>query len=388
MTLARVRGRASFSRMDAASTWTRTLCVLFFFSGFPALIYQLVWQRALFRAFGLNVESVTIVVTAFMVGLGLGSLLGGWLSRKRRVPLLPLLAAIEILTAAFGLVSLRVFDRVALLALGSSLAVTAAVTLALVILPTLLMGATLPVLVAHLVLRTANVGSSVGTLYFVNTLGAGVACLVAATALFPFLGLGGSLHLAVAMNVAVALGAMAVHLRGASATSAHAPDPAGRPNQGGPALGFAPVLALSGLGGFVSLSYEIFLFRAISYTTGSSASAFAITLSAYLVGLASGAQLAGRSCRQAPRAAMRTALRALAAGNVLGWAFLPLVSRAAPLGWSVLALALALAYLFALCWGVLLPTLATSASPPTASRACGRRRSISRTSPARRPAAS
>ena len=59
---------------DAAVAATRILCVLFFFSGFPALIYQLTWQRALFRIFGVNTESVTIVVTAFMLGLGLGSL--------------------------------------------------------------------------------------------------------------------------------------------------------------------------------------------------------------------------------------------------------------------------------------------------------------------------
>src|SRR6201989_3637133 len=59
----------------------KVLCVLFFFSGFPALIYQLTWQRSLFRIFGVNTESVTIVVTAFMLGLGLGSLAGGWITR-------------------------------------------------------------------------------------------------------------------------------------------------------------------------------------------------------------------------------------------------------------------------------------------------------------------
>src|SRR5438093_13706059 len=94
-----------------AAPWVRVLCVLFFFSGFPALIYQLVWQRALFRIFGVNIESVTIVVTAFMLGLGLGSLAGGWLSKRRDIPLLPLLAAIELLTAAFGTLSLGIFDR-------------------------------------------------------------------------------------------------------------------------------------------------------------------------------------------------------------------------------------------------------------------------------------
>src|ERR1700732_1381901 len=91
--------------------WTRILCVLFFFSGFPALIYQLTWQRELFRIFGVNSESVTVVVTAFMLGLGLGSLAGGWLSRRRGISLLPLLAAIEIITAGFGIVSLGVFEK-------------------------------------------------------------------------------------------------------------------------------------------------------------------------------------------------------------------------------------------------------------------------------------
>ena len=86
--------------------------MLFFFSGFPALIYQLTWQRALFRIFGVNIESVTIVVTAFMLGLGLGSLAGGGCRKRRRIPLLPLLAAIELMTGAFGLASLQIFDFV------------------------------------------------------------------------------------------------------------------------------------------------------------------------------------------------------------------------------------------------------------------------------------
>src|SRR5438045_8358027 len=102
---------ATYGKADsrvARPEWTRALCVLFFLSGFPALIYQLTWQRALFRIFGVNIESVTIVVTAFMLGLGLGSLVGGWLSKRRDIPLLPLLAAIELLTAAFGTLSLGI----------------------------------------------------------------------------------------------------------------------------------------------------------------------------------------------------------------------------------------------------------------------------------------
>ena len=168
---------------------TRILCALFFFSGFPALIYQLTWQRELFRLFGVNSKSVTIVVTAFMLGLGLGSLAGGWVSKQRGISLLPLLAAIEIATAAFGIVSLSVFEQVGAFIVNWPLAAMAAVNLLLVIVPTLLMGATLPILVSHLVRRSGQVGAAVGLLYYVNTLGAGAACLVCCSLLFPFIGM-------------------------------------------------------------------------------------------------------------------------------------------------------------------------------------------------------
>src|SRR5216684_7593509 len=260
--------RTEANGTDRLAQWTRALCVLFFFSGFPALIYQLTWQRALFRIFGVNIESVTIVVTAFMLGLGIGSLAGGWLSKRSRIPLLPLLAVIEAATGVFGLVSLAIFDRAGDLALGLSLPLTAAVTLALVIVPTLLMGATLPVLVGHLVRRSGQVGSSVGLLYYVNTLGAGAACLACTVLLFPFLGMQGTIYVAVAMNGAVAVGALAMHWRDHASFVALGP-PVTILRL--PALGLAPVLALAAAGGFVSLSYEIFFFRIVSYASGSSA---------------------------------------------------------------------------------------------------------------------
>src|SRR6185437_9701318 len=141
---------------------TRILCALFFVSGFPALIYQLTWQRELFRIFGVNSESVTIVVSAFMLGLGLGSLAGGWISKRRSISLLPLLAAIELATAAFGIISLGAFDKVGALVTDWPLPAMAAVNLLLVLMPTLLMGATLPILVAHLVQHSGEVGRAVG----------------------------------------------------------------------------------------------------------------------------------------------------------------------------------------------------------------------------------
>src|SRR5262245_10160556 len=105
--------------------WIRALCVLFVLAGVAALCCQLLWQRGLFRVFGVNIESVSVVVTAFMLGLGLGSLAGGWLSKRRGVALLPLLAAIEFLTGIFGLFSLAMFERVGTFAAGLPLPLTA-----------------------------------------------------------------------------------------------------------------------------------------------------------------------------------------------------------------------------------------------------------------------
>ena len=325
----------------------------------PALIYQLAWQRTLFRIFGVNIESVTIVVTAFMLGLGLGSLAGGWLSKRRGIQPLPLLAAIELLTGAFGAVSLTIFDRVGEITIGLSLPATAAVTLALVIVPTLLMGATLPVLVSHLVRRSGNIGSAVGLLYYVNTLGAGAACLVCAVLLFPFLGMSGAIYVAVAMNCTVALGALAAQWRDSRDAEPAPVDASALLENRNPALGLAMVLALAVAGGFVSLSYEIFFFRTVSYASGSTATAFAVTLSAFLVGLASGSRQAGEHCERSSRAAtLRRPVNALMMANLLGLLFLPLLDHLAWLDSGIVGVAMLMVYLVARFWGSLLPYLA------------------------------
>ena len=349
------------SREAAPNRQVRVLCVLFFFSGFPALIYQLVWQRALFRIFGVNIESVTIVVTAFMLGLGLGGLAGGWLSKRRGLPLLLLLATIEGLTGAFGLLSLSIFERVGDIVLGAPLPVTALVTLGLVVVPTLLMGATLPLLVGHLVRRSGNVGTAVGLLYHVNTLGAGAACLACAVALFPLLGMHGSVSVAVSLNALVALGAVAAHL-----VDGHRAQPAALVPATPSALlasrtdlPFWVVLTMSCAGGLVSLSYEIFFFRAMSYTTGSSPFAFATTLGAFLVGLASGARLGAEACAGlGGDALIRRMRRAVLAASLIGMAFLPVLGHLAWLDKAILGVGLVFVYLLAREWGIVLPCLA------------------------------
>lgn len=347
--------------LSASAGQLRVLFVLFFLSGFPALIYQLVWQRALFRIFGVNIESVTIVVTAFMLGLGFGGLAGGWLSKRQRMPLLLLLAAIEALTGIFGLFSLSMFEQVGDLVLGAPLPLTALVTLALVLVPTLLMGATLPLLVGHLVRRSASVGDAVGRLYHVNTLGAGAACLACAVVLFPFLGMQGSVLVAVALNASVALGAIVAHgrdRRGSRELQVHV-DARQPPVSQRASLPFAAVLAMSCAGGLVSLSYEIYFFRAMSYATGSSPFAFATTLGAFLIGLACGARVGGEACAgPGGDTLIRRILGSVVIASMVGFAFLPFLGHLAWLNGAVLGIGLLMVFLLALHWGLVLPCLA------------------------------
>ena len=181
------------------------IAAIFVLSGFAALIYQVAWQRALFSVYGLNVESVTVVVTAFMLGLGVGSLAGGWAAARPRVDRLAVFALIEAGICAYGIASLTLFAWVGELTGPVGPAALFLATFGLLLLPTALMGATLPLLVGQGVERSGNVGRSLSTLYFANTLGGATAAIATGVLLMRLLGLQGSVLVAAAVNALVAI---------------------------------------------------------------------------------------------------------------------------------------------------------------------------------------
>ena len=186
---------------------------VFLISGGAAILYQLAWQRSLFRLLGSSMESVTMIVTAFMLGLGLGSLAGGAVSRRFRWPLPLIFGAFEVGIGAFGFASMPVFAWIASRtseAEGISIGLVAFVA---VLIPTLLMGATLPILVAYLVRQSGNVGRSVGMLYFINTLGSAFASLAASLWVFGRLGLADTVHLAAGINLLIAIVVIGAFMR-------------------------------------------------------------------------------------------------------------------------------------------------------------------------------
>lgn len=184
---------------------------VFLISGGAAILYQLVWQRSLFRLLGTSMESVTMVVTAFMLGLGLGSLAGGALSEKSRWPLPLVFGIVELGIGAFGLISIPLFTWIASVTSDASGIAIGLIAFVAVLVPTLLMGGTLPILVAHVVRRSGNVGQSVGLLYFVNTLGSALGSLAAAFWIMRAFGQVNSVMIAAGINMAVAATMIAIH---------------------------------------------------------------------------------------------------------------------------------------------------------------------------------
>jgi spermidine synthase len=292
------------------------LYVLFFLSGFPALLYQIVWQRALFTIYGVNVESVTVVVTAFMLGLGFGSLFGGLLSRSSRLSLLALFGAIELGIAAYGFFSLRIFHWLGSETAGGSALHTGAFAFLLVLLPTMLMGSTLPLLVTYSVRQNSNVGASVSVLYAVNTFGSALACFCAAAFIMRSLGESGSVRLAAALNAAIGISVVAWQMIGKSRTTPLAHEQLPTEVHSRRTLSLPIAMVASGLAGFVALGYEIVWYRVFAFASQTVASTFAYLLGAYLGGIAIGSLATERLFKSSPdvkRLAVRICYCALVA---------------------------------------------------------------------------
>lgn len=313
--------------------------LFFFFSGFPALLYQIVWQRALFTLYGVNIESVTMVVTAFMLGLGLGSLLGGVVSRYQRLPLVAIFGAVELLIAVYGMLSLKLFHWAAEFTAGSAPLKTGLVAFALVLIPTALMGSTLPILVSYTVRFSHNVGRSVGALYAANTLGSAAACFGAGLFLMRWLGQSGTVTLAAALNATVG-GTVLVwqslaRKREKSSQGLHdalVSDPAATDftlakSDAEFRLSFAAALIAAGVAGFISLGYEIVWYHLFSFTTAGLAKSFAFLLGAFLAGIAVGSLATNRICSRIthPQTFIRILVAAVFGANLLGFLVGPIL---------------------------------------------------------------
>ncbi|MCB9556127.1 MAG: fused MFS/spermidine synthase [Deltaproteobacteria bacterium] len=333
----------------------------FLLSGASGLIFQVIWSRMFSLVFGATSLALSAVLTAFMAGLALGSHIAGRLADRVKSPLRAYALAelgigitallIPLLIPHFSLVNRALYDTFAnnyvVLSAGRFL-----VTFVVILVPTALMGATLPLLSRFFVTTAAEhrrVGVRVGALYAVNTLGAVIGTAGGGFVLLPALGLWKTNLLAVSINLLLGLTIIIAAYQLARRRPQRTLDPDVAPLleelEGVPAVEVhvsarartAAVVAFA-LSGAIAMIYQVLWTRALNMTIGSSVYSFTIVLTAFLIGLSGGAAVIGRFSARSRDPVLLLALNHLAIATLaglstllidkLGSVFIALVGRA------------------------------------------------------------
>ena len=276
-------------------------------SGAAALIAETLWIRSLSNMVGSTVEAASTIFAAFMVGLALGAWLAGRKADGLRHPLRAY-ALVEVAIAlTAGAAGLLLFLGRDTLILGGDTQGAARVALmfffvlALVLLPTLLMGATFPLMVAA-ARRAGLPVRGVNVLYALNTLGASLGTIVCGFALLPLLGVRGSVGAGALLNVLAALVCLPALLQRTPSEAVPASEP-----ETAPAAVPAPVaaslpqwllLTVAAASGLLTLGTEVAWMRLSSFFLGNRAYAFSTLMACVLIALAGGSWLAERLMRR------------------------------------------------------------------------------------------
>ncbi len=299
----------------------RPLLALFVLTGATGLIYEVVWTRLLALSFGSSILAVSTVLTAFMGGLALGA---AWLGKRADLVQRPirLYALLELGIGLYALATPWLFPWLEMLYLGlhrtvqgnfwSAALLRFALSIIVLLPPTILMGGTLPVLARFFLRgRTARAGRALSALYSLNTAGAVAGTLLAGLLLLPMLG-GRRLLLTCGLaNLGIAALAMLVdRYCGDDSAPAAVESTEHRIDRWSPVARLG-ALAL-GLSGTAALIYEVTWSRVLTLVIGSSTYAFTIMLATFLTGIALGSAAIRRwSGAHAPTALLLTGCQIL-----------------------------------------------------------------------------
>lgn len=265
--------------------------LLLFVSGAAALIYQVLWIKQLSLVVGVEVYAITAGISAFFAGLALGGLVFGRLADRLARPVL-LYAALEVLVAVMGIGCTLSLSHAAgtFVWLQQHAGVFAwSLPFALVGIPAVLMGGTLPVMIRTLAPEPHYLGAAGARLYATNTAGAIIGTLLVPFVLIPAFGVLGSAGFAATLNLIAAAGAF-VLLRRTSSQVHKAP--AEQPVAATPPQRLA--LILYAIAGGVALGYEVVWSQSIVQFMSTRTFAFAMVLATYLTGLVVGSALIAR----------------------------------------------------------------------------------------------
>jgi spermidine synthase len=311
----------------------RILFLLFFCSGGCGLAYQVLWVRQLSFVFGVTAYAAGTVLAAFMTGLALGSWLSGPLLARIRRPIaafgvVELLIGLSALATpwALGLASSLYRALYAVSPDGFALQTLARFSCAFLVLlvPTVLMGLTLPLVSASSLIQGPRFASRVSALYAVNTAGAVAGALLTGFVLIGAAGVSRTFLLAALVNAIVGISALALDRWAERDRMAPASPPQDAAVAG--AAGPAIVWWVMAASGFASLALEVVWFRLMTQTLDATTYAFTITLAVVLLGIAAGGAISARWLRHdadwqswLSLVLVGTALAALLGAGILTW---------------------------------------------------------------------
>ena len=267
--------------------------ICFFLSGFAGLVYEVVWIRQASLLFGSTTFALSTVLAVFFLGLACGSYLFGRYGQRTGHPLL-VFALVEIGLGLSALASPYAFELADILygTVYRSLAgyailhfLTRIVLVGFVILPpTVLMGATLPLFCRQFVRSDAKIVRSVGLLYGINTLGAALGCVCAGFVLLPELGFLDTVRLGAVLNILIGIVAGSLPIARSRLARPRLLRPEERGHWGVFALFFAV--------GFVALGSEVLWTRYLGLLIANTVYTYTLTLAVVLVGLVLGSVIA------------------------------------------------------------------------------------------------
>ncbi|MCC6739031.1 MAG: fused MFS/spermidine synthase [Planctomycetia bacterium] len=291
------------------------LAAVFMASGAAALVYEVAWVRMLAATLGASSYTIGTALAAYMAGLAIGARWIGARADRDARPLrtyakleLGIAAAAALVPLAF--LAMPALNRAAYGALEGHLwaltAVRCALAFAVLLVPTALMGATFPAM-ASAAAAEGHRGWRVGLVYGANTLGAVGGVLAAGFWLIGTYGLRMTTWIAVGVNVAAALAALALAARQKPLVLVPEAGVPGVSEDEAPAPERRLALAAAATCGFVSLGFEVLWTRMFAVLFASITYSFAMMLAVFLLGLALGAPLAGRISDAVKRARLEFA---------------------------------------------------------------------------------
>lgn len=211
--LAREAGSVRGAQAQGLGISEGSIRTLAFLSGCCALGLEVLWTRMFAQVLHNSVYSFAAILIAFLVALGAGALLAGWLAARSRlapVATIALLLTLSGLAVAVSpLLFARLTDGLGYLGVGSGwqgyLGVIFGHVALVVLPPALVLGTLFPYLLRLATARGTPVGATVGALAALNTLGAIAGSLTAGFLLLDWLGLWRSIQLLAGLYLVAAV---------------------------------------------------------------------------------------------------------------------------------------------------------------------------------------